>query len=367
MKTNADRVPIIEAQGVNFSFGVGESRRQVLFDNTLRIHAGEIVIMTGPSGSGKTTLLTLIGGLRALQEGSLAVMGRQLLGADQGELMRMRRHIGFIFQAHNLFEALSARQNVQLAAELGERTRDAARAKAEAMLSTLGLGERLRHKPQKLSGGQRQRVAIGRALVHEPQLVLADEPTSALDKDTGRQVVELFQRMTREQGTTVLIVTHDNRILDVADRIVNMIDGRVVSDVDMANSLTLVGFLRKCPVFTEAAPAFLADTAGKLREEHMPTGTVVIREGDVGDKFYLLQAGRVSVTRATPAGPETLAELGPGDFFGELALLRDEPRAATVTALEDLVLLSLSAEVFKDVVRQSQSFEEQLRRAYFHR
>ncbi|MBC6434475.1 ATP-binding cassette domain-containing protein, partial [Nostoc sp. HG1] len=192
----------------------------------LEIYPGEIVIMTGPSGSGKTTLLSLIGGLRSVQEGSLKFLGEELVGVSQNKLVQMRRNIGYIFQAHNLLGFLTAKQNVQMAVELNDNiSQTEAVAKSKAMLGSVGLEERVDYYPDNLSGGQKQRIAIARALVNRPPLVLADEPTAALDKQSGRDVVEIMQSLAKNQGTTILLVTHDNRILDIADRIVEMEDG----------------------------------------------------------------------------------------------------------------------------------------------
>lgn len=218
----------ITIQNLNHHFGERALRKQVLFDISLQISVGEIVIMTGPSGSGKTTLLSLIGGLRSVQEGSLRSVGKELRGADEKKLVQVRRYIGYIFQAHNLLPFLTARQNVQMSVELHENiSKKEAQAKSEAMLQAVGLGERADYYPENLSGGQKQRVAIARALVSHPKLVLADEPTAALDSKTGRDVVNLMQRLAKEQGCTILLVTHDNRILDIADRTIHMEDGRL--------------------------------------------------------------------------------------------------------------------------------------------
>lgn len=222
--------PIVQVERVNHYFGQGALRKQTLFQISLTIHPGEIVIMMGPSGSGKTTLLTLIGALRSVQEGSLKVLGQELQGAQVSQQVKIRRNVGYIFQAHNLLRFLTARQNVQMAMELHPVSAQQAKARAEAMLQTVGLGDRLNYHPEKLSGGQKQRVAIARALVSHPKLVLADEPTAALDGRSGREVVELMGRLAREQGCSILMVTHDNRILDIADRLVYMEDGYLQTD-----------------------------------------------------------------------------------------------------------------------------------------
>jgi putative ABC transport system ATP-binding protein len=205
---------VISVSNLNHYFGKGTLQKQVLVDINLEIKAGEIVIMTGPSGSGKTTLLSLMGGLRSAQNGSLQILGQEMSGAKKGQLTKLRRQIGYIFQAHNLMSFLTAKENVRMSLELHENhLNDDINAKATAML---------------------ERVAIARALVSHPKIVLADEPTASLDKQSGRDVVELMQVLAREQKCTILLVTHDNRILDIADRIVYMEDGQLKSDgVDM--------------------------------------------------------------------------------------------------------------------------------------
>ncbi|MBD2112505.1 MULTISPECIES: DevA family ABC transporter ATP-binding protein [Cyanophyceae] len=219
----------VQVRHLDYFFGRGDLRKQVLFDISLDLHPGQIVIMTGPSGSGKTTLLTLIGALRSASEGSLKVLNQELVGMGNRKLVEIRRNIGFIFQAHNLFESLTAAQNVEMAVELTGNFRGKRRLAVD-ILSQVGLAERADYKPAALSGGQKQRVAIARALVNQPKLILADEPTAALDKKSGRDVVTLMQQLASEKGCTILMVTHDNRILDVADRIINLVDGRLESD-----------------------------------------------------------------------------------------------------------------------------------------
>jgi putative ABC transport system ATP-binding protein len=220
--------PSVQIRNLNFHYGEGDLFKQVLFDINLEIYSGQIVILTGPSGSGKTTLLTLIGALRTIQDGSLQILGQELKGLAPKKLVQIRKNIGFIFQAHNLFHSLTARQNVMMSTDLFSH--QGGNAKAAEILGQLGLSDRVDYKPHALSGGQKQRVAIARALVNRPNLILADEPTAALDKKSGRDVVTLMQKMAKEEGITILMVTHDNRILDVADRIINLVDGNLESD-----------------------------------------------------------------------------------------------------------------------------------------
>lgn len=223
----------IRVKGLNHSFGKGELRKQILFDVSTEIQSGEIVIVTGPSGSGKTTMLTLVGALRSAQEGSVQILGEELKNARPKTLEKVRKQIGFIFQQHNLLGALSAIQNVELGLRAsGKYTRPEMRRRARDMLASVGLEDRIHHKPDQLSGGQRQRVAIARALVAQPAMLLADEPTASLDKKSGREVVDHMKRLAREKKTTILLVTHDNRILDIADRIVHLEDGKLSTFTD---------------------------------------------------------------------------------------------------------------------------------------
>ncbi len=224
-------VAAIAARGLSHWFGAGESRKQALYDIDLTIGRGELVALVGPSGSGKTTLLTLMGCLRQVQSGSVRLFGQELNGASEAALVANRRRLGFIFQAHNLHESLTALQNVRMGMEVhGGAAMADWRTAAQHMLGLVGLADRMSYLPQNLSGGQKQRVAIARALVGNPDVVFADEPTAALDKDTGHDIVDLLKRLATARRTTTLMVTHDNRVLDLVDRIVTMEDGRIVSD-----------------------------------------------------------------------------------------------------------------------------------------
>ncbi len=226
MTLNSDN-KAISIEKLNYGFGTGETAKQVLFDITLSVAPGEFAIMTGPSGSGKTTLLSLVGALRRPQSGSLRAIGHDLCRLESPGLENYRRQLGFIFQLHNLFPALTVFQSVQMATDLhpesGQKTNDRIR----ELLTQLGLGERMDYRPHQLSGGQRQRVAIARALVHRPTLVLADEPTAALDGENTEIVLKLLADLAHERRTTVLMITQDSRVFESADRLIHLVDGRL--------------------------------------------------------------------------------------------------------------------------------------------
>lgn len=221
--------PVIRGERLNFAYGIGELRKQILFDLNFTIAPGEVVQLHGPSGCGKTTLLTLIAALRTVREGNLCVLGQELRESSATTKLKVRRRIGFVFQANNLLPFVNAVDNVRIALELRpDVSPEEGRARAEEWLKIVGLEERRFAFPAALSGGQKQRVGLARALVGEPELILADEPTSALDGQTGREVVGLLAQLARARGTAVLMVTHDPRIADLADRVLQMEDGRIL-------------------------------------------------------------------------------------------------------------------------------------------
>jgi putative ABC transport system ATP-binding protein len=237
----------ISLENVSYSYGKGALQKQILFDIGTKIDAGQIVILTGPSGSGKTTLLTLIGALRSAQVGSVKVLGRELLKAKESALIKARRQIGYIFQSHNLLDSLTIHQNVQMALQLAGVRGSKGRERIAEVLDRVDLREHEHKYPRELSGGQKQRAGIARALVTRPQVILADEPTASLDKRSGRDVVELIEDLAREDGSAVILVTHDNRILDVADRILHLEDGHMksLSEVVSEGTSRMLNLLEK--------------------------------------------------------------------------------------------------------------------------
>jgi putative ABC transport system ATP-binding protein len=220
--------PIVVTR-LDHAFGVGEARKQVLFGIDLTVARGSLTVLMGPSGSGKTTLLSLMGCLRAVQSGSVRLLGTELNGAKHGTFEALRRRVGFIFQAHNLHDSLTARENVLMALQVhGRGDPDRHQLAVEHALALVGLSDRVDYLPAKLSGGQKQRVAVARALVANPEIVFADEPTAALDKTSSHNVVQLLRELGQARGTTTVMVTHDPRILDLADRVVALEDGALV-------------------------------------------------------------------------------------------------------------------------------------------
>ncbi len=367
MHVDDTRMRTIRIRGLQHYYGEGELKNQVLFDNHLDVFAGEIVIMTGPSGSGKTTLLTLIGTLRTVQEGELRVLNRELYGATPNELIGTRRNIGFIFQAHNLFRSLSAIQNVKMGMELFGLSEKEMHKRATTLLERLGLGGRIHYKPDSLSGGQKQRVAIARGLAHAPRIVLADEPTAALDEESGRIVVDLFKELARERGVTILMVTHDNRVLNAADRIVNMVGGHITSDVVVGEAAWICEFLQRRAVFKEMSPRTMAAIADSMRGEEFMPGEVIVRQGEPNDKFYLIRRGSVEATSEDAGGKRFEGQMAEGESFGDTNLHGEEPCPTTVRATRPTLLYMLGRAAFHDALAVSASPREELEGALFGR
>ena len=230
LKNKNKKLKTVSVNNLTHFYGVDENKKKVINNVNFFIERGELVLLKGPSGCGKTTLLTLIGALRTCQSGDLTVLNNQLNGASRKTRQKLRKNIGMIFQGHNLLRCLTAEQNVQMGADLIKGLTYLQRREiARQWLSAVGLQDHHKKFPSELSGGQKQRVAIARALSADPKLLLADEPTSALDSVTGREIVSLLRQLAKEQNCSVLMVTHDPRISDMADRILNMEDGKIYS------------------------------------------------------------------------------------------------------------------------------------------
>jgi ABC-type lipoprotein export system ATPase subunit len=223
-------VPILEARGLSKVYRRGASEVRAVDGIDLDVEAGEFMAIMGRSGSGKTTLLDLLGCLLRPTDGQLAIDGRSVIGASDGELATIRRErIGFVFQEFNLIPSLTAIENVLLPLRYGPRRPDA-KARATDLLELVGLAQRAGHRPTELSGGEQQRVAIARALVNEPAVILADEPTGELDSATSDRLMTTLRQLNADRGVTIIIVTHDAGVAGTTDRVVRLTDGRVVAD-----------------------------------------------------------------------------------------------------------------------------------------
>ncbi len=227
--------PLIQLRNVTKSYGEGTAAVRAVDDVSLDVSAGEVLLMMGPSGSGKTTLLSIMGAILQATSGSVKILDTELVGLKESKLPDLRlSNIGFIFQGFNLFPALTAQENVEVALTLKGLSKSAARARAAELLEQVGLADRRKHHPADMSGGQKQRVAIARALAGEPRIILADEPTAALDSESGKTVMEILTTLARDRGRAVVIVTHDSRVLHYGTRMVHIADGRLVEQEEGA-------------------------------------------------------------------------------------------------------------------------------------
>ena len=213
----------LEIKGIKKSFGAGESRVDVLKGIDLEIEKGEFCVLLGPSGSGKSTLLNIIGGIDGADAGSITIQGERLEDMKEKKLSLYRRkHLGYIFQMYNLIPNLTVRENIEVGVYLSDRPLD-----VDELLHTLGLYEHQRKLPNQLSGGQQQRTAIGRAIVKNPDILLCDEPTGALDYNTSKEILKLIDTVNHKYGNTIVMVTHNDAIKDMADRVVKLRDGMI--------------------------------------------------------------------------------------------------------------------------------------------
>ncbi len=221
---------IVSCRGLKKYFGLGDQRTPALRGIDLDIQEAKLTMFVGPSGCGKTTLISIIAGTMTPDEGTCSVLGKEISQLKSDELTEFRsKFIGFVFQAYNLFPTLTAVQNAALPLIVQGWERNSAYKEAAQLLDRVGLGSRLDHFPAQLSGGQQQRVAIARSLIHNPSLIVCDEPTSALDHESGNTVMTLFRELTDELGKTLIIVTHDSRILHFSDVTVSLNDGDIES------------------------------------------------------------------------------------------------------------------------------------------
>ena len=375
--------PLITVNDLSHAFGLAEARMEVLHAVHVDFYPGEIAIIMGPSGSGKTTLLTLAGALRSIQSGSIVIGGMELMGAPPARQLAVRHRIGFIFQAHNLLESLNALENVQMGlAHLPNLSAQEMRARSLTMLNRVGLsGHEHKHPPQ-LSGGQRQRVAIARALVREPSIIMADEPTAALDKVSGREVVELLQGLAREMHCAILMVTHDNRILDIADRILTLEDGRIEENhrgleraaEELASALSRIARYPSCfvqdisPVPGDAYGVFADETALALSHAHADVHALVARRlcanlsdharalTDISESLCRLEEGVREFGAVFNARPSAVSRDWASPFFESLEFLlmtADESLfSGTKSDIETLLRLTEDRGEMMETLRQ---------------
>ena len=224
----------LEIKGIRKSFGTGDSRVDVLKGLNLEIEKGEFCVLLGPSGSGKSTLLNIIGGIDAADEGSIVIEGEQLEGMTEKKLSLYRRkHLGYIFQMYNLIPNLTVRENIEVGAYLSDRSLD-----VDELMQTLEIYEHRNKLPNQISGGQQQRTAIGRAIVKNPDILLCDEPTGALDYRTSKEILKLIETVNQKYGNTIIMVTHNDAIKDMADRVVKLRDGMIRKNYRNEHKLT---------------------------------------------------------------------------------------------------------------------------------
>jgi putative ABC transport system ATP-binding protein len=309
-------------RGLRHSYGEGAFAREVLHGIDVDLAPGEIAIIMGHSGSGKTTFLTLVSALRSVQTGSVRVAGQELHGATDAVLTTARRQIGFVFQKHNLIGALTARQNVQMAVLIDRPANSVA--VADALLARVGLRGHEHKRPRELSGGQQQRVAVARALARQPRVIMADEPTASLDAQTGHEIIDFIQSLARIEGCAVMIVTHDSRILDVADRILTLDDGRMIeTDANferLADELAglFAGLAQVFAYFPEDRPPRLADYEAQRQQFAAATEALNMRASDhVRLKLKPEAAHRADALQQMLAAIRSLESLL-GEFAGHL-------------------------------------------------
>ncbi|MGC9503032.1 ATP-binding cassette domain-containing protein [Baaleninema sp.] len=342
-----NQAEIVSIEHLDYYYQDANQRKQVLYDINLNIYPGEILILTGASGSGKTTLLSLIGCLRSIQSGSLKIFGHQLYRASEQKRMQLRRQIGYIFQHFNLWDFMTIRQNIQISLELQQHfSAKKARIQTDSILQEVGLSRHANAHPSELSGGQKQRVAIARALVHRPKLVLADEPTAALDSQTGREAMEIVRHLAKQEGSAVLIVTHDPRILDVADRIIRIEDGRLGTAYGEELSLVL-------PTLSDRE---LTQIASTLKVQTYAKGETIIQQGDIADKFFILIEGTVEVVQEQDNSEVVfLRTLSRNDYFGEIGIVNQSQRTATVCVIseEGAKVIVMERDIFMSMMSES--------------
>jgi putative ABC transport system ATP-binding protein len=310
--------PLLEVRDLVVEYATGTYAVRPIDGLGLQGSPGELIVLLGPSGCGKTSLLSVLGGILRPTAGSVRFGDLDVARLSGPELVDYRqRQVGFVFQAFNLIPSLDARENVAIPLIMaGVRRRDALR-RAEELLTRVGLSDRMGHKPSKLSGGQQQRVAVARGLAADPCMLLADEPTANLDYIQAEGIIALLRDL-RADGRLIVVSTHDDRLVPIADRVVHLVpDGH--GEV--------------------SAPSVVEVAAGE----------VVFEQGDRGELVYVIEEGRVEILRRRPDGAEeALAVLGAGEYFGELGPLLGFPRSATARAVTPTTLVAYDVGDFRE-------------------
>jgi len=224
--------PVVETADLKKTYILGKVPVNALRGVNLKVEKGDFLAILGPSGSGKSTLLNMIGALDKPTEGKVFIDGVDVSTLNDNQLADLRRNIGFVFQFFNLIPRLTARGNVELTLSIADLGKNARRKRAEELLETVGLKERMKHKPAELSGGERQRVAIARALANNPRFLLMDEPTGNIDSKTAKEIMGLVKRLNKDEGVTIIVITHDQQLATQAKRIVKMLDGSIIKEID---------------------------------------------------------------------------------------------------------------------------------------
>jgi putative ABC transport system ATP-binding protein len=307
----------LSVKDLTVEFASGGYKIRPLNGFSCDIADGQLVVLLGPSGCGKTTLLSCLAGLLKPTSGSIHFNGAEVTGLHGGDLSAYRRQtVGVVFQAFNLIPSLSGKANVMVPMRLARVPRKKAREKADALLELVGLGERGHHRPAQMSGGQQQRVAIARALVHDPPLVLADEPTAHLDYIQVEGILRLLRELA-QPGRTVVVATHDERITQLADLVIELVPHRPAAQ-------------------REASEVTLED------------GQYLFRQGDPSDVVYLVDSGKIDILRETADGSqEHVTVIGPGGYFGELGPMLNLPRSASARAAGPTALTACSVQEFR--------------------
>ena len=359
--SSPDAADLVAAKDLCHWLGEGEYRTQALHDVNLRVAAGEQVLLTGPAGSGRMTFLQLIAGIKPAQQGSLVVLGRQLVGASEGERVRVRRQLGQIFEQGRLLDTLTVRENIQMGTEIAGVDRRVIREWVDELMERfeiIDLGDRM---PRRLSDEQRQRAAIVRALAARPKLVVGVEPILPFGKPSGEAVCQQLAEVAEQLPCSLIFASHDNRLLNHATRIVRLYSGSIQSITCVQTDAKIADFLKSLPIFAELTPNRLAYVVDNVVVRELRPGEVLLRQGDAVEYLYVIASGVVDVLREDDAEGTRAKQQSSGDLCGILPLVTSRASGVTVKAHEATVLYELAKESFEEVLRHESSVEDFLR------